>query len=221
MLYESYPNLAKNYPLLGDLDGQLRAANRLDFEQTEQLTIAALNWHNTIQVIEKICLDLVSRKYSFTNPTQLSEALQRSLYQMNNASILPKLTDFLDEQQEEIRRLVQLKQYPTTIFQKIKLRRQFYGTINTDKEQLQFLVEKDPELLGLINIINKTFFKLINLINQKLPKPDRSLKTDHSSQDLSASQDYRLIITLSFDGEDENEYESGLFAKLRSLLRII
>jgi hypothetical protein len=193
----------------------------LDFEQTEQLTIAALNWHNTIQVIEKICLDLVSRKYSFTNPTQLSEALQRSLYQMNNASILPKLTDFLDEQQEEIRRLVQLKQYPTTIFQKIKLRRQFYGTINTDKEQLQFLVEKDPELLGLINIINKTFFKLINLINQKLPKPDRSLKTDHSSQDLSASQDYRLIITLSFDGEDENEYESGLFAKLRSLLRII
>jgi hypothetical protein len=219
-LYESYPNLAKNYPLLGDLDGHLRAINRLDFEQTEQLTIAALNWHNTIEVIEKICLDLVSRKYNFTTPSQLSEALQRSLYEMNNASVLPKLTDFLDEEQEEIRRLVQLKQYPATIFQKIKLRRQFYGTINTDKEPLQFLLKKDPELHGIISIINKTFFKLINLINQKLPKPDRSLKTDQSCQDLSASQDYRLVITLSFDGEEENEYESGLFAKLRSLLRI-
>ncbi|NLW46482.1 MAG: hypothetical protein GXY86_03985 [Firmicutes bacterium] len=220
MLYENYPNLAKNYPLLGDLDGHFRAVNRLDFEQTQQLTTAALNWHNTIQVIEKICLNLVSRKDNFSNSDQLNEALQRSLYQMNNASVLPKLSDFLDEEQEEIRRLVELKQYPATVFQKIKLRRQFYGTINTDKQPLQFLVAKDPELLGLISIINKTFFKLVNLINQKLPKPDRSLKTDQSSQDLSASHDYRLVITLSFDGEDENEYESGLFAKLRSLLRI-
>lgn len=221
MLYENYPNLAKNYPLLGDLDGMLRALNRLDFGQSEQVTKTALTWHNTIQVIEKICLDLVTRKNNFSDPAELSEALQRSLFQMNNNSILPKLADFLDEEQEEIRRLVQLKRYPTTVFQKIKLRRQFYGTINTDKQQLQFLYEKDPELQDLINSINKTFFKLINLLNQKLPEPDRSLKTDQLSQDLSAPHDYRLVITLSYDGEDENEYESGLFAKLRSLLRII
>lgn len=220
MLYENYPNLAKNYPLLGDLDGLLRALNRLDFDRQEQVTTTALTWHNTVQVIEKICMDLVIRKNNFSDPAELTEALQRSLFQMNNAAILPKLADFLDEKQEEIRRLVEIKRYPATIFQKMKLRRQFYGTLNTDKEQLQFLCEKDPELLDLIGNISKAFFKLINILNQKLPEPDRSLKIDQAGQDLSAPQDYRLVITLSYDGEEESEYESGLFAKLRSLLRI-
>ncbi len=220
MLYEHYQNLDKNYPLLGDLDGLFRAINRLDIDKDDLVTATALQWHATVQVIEKICLDLVARRSNFNDPSQLSEALQRSLYQMNRAAILPRLEDFLNEEQEEIRRLAQLKRYPTTVFQKIKLRRQFAGTIHTDKEPLQFLFEKDTELQDLINGINKAFFKLVNMVNQKLPEPDRSLKTNQASQDLSTPHDYRLVITLSYDGTDENEYESGLFAKLRSLLRI-
>lgn len=220
MLYENYQNLGKNYPLLGDLDGLFRALNRLDKDQSEQVTSTALEWHNTVEVIEKICLDLALRRNNFSDSSQLNDALQRSLYQMHLAAILPQLTDFLNEEQEEIRRLVQLKQYPITIFQKIKLRHQFSGTFHTDKNPVQFLFEKDQDLHDLINKVSKTFFRLINLINQKLPEPDRSLKTNQSNQDLSTPQDYRLVINLYYDGDEVNEYESGLFARLRNLLHI-
>lgn len=220
MLYENYQNLGNNYPLLGDLDGLFRALNRLDKDQAEQVTSIAIEWHNTVQVIEKICLDLVLRRNNFIDSSQLSEALQRSLYQMQFGAILPKLTDFLDEEQEEIRRLAQLKQYPITIFQKIKLRHQFSGTFHTDKAPVQSLFEKDQDIQDLIQKINKVFFKLINLINQKIPEPDRTLKTNQSNQDLSTPQDYRLVVNLYYDGNEVNEYESGLFARLRNLLRI-
>lgn len=220
MLYENYQNLGKNYPILGDLDGLFRGLNRLDKDQSEQVTSIALQWHNAVQVIEKICLDIAVRRHNFNDQSQLNEGLQRALYQLHQSAILPKLSDFLEEEQEEIRRLTQLKKYPVTVFQKIKLRHQFSGSFHTDKEPIQFLIEKDPDLKDLINKISKTFFKLVNLVNQKLPEPDRSLKTKQTSQDLSAPQDFRLIVNLSYDGNDENEYESGLFAKIRSLLRI-
>lgn len=220
MLYENYPNLDKNYPILRDLDGLFKGLSRLDKNKTEEVTTTALKWNETVQTLEKICLDLTIRRNNFSNPSQLNEALQLLLFQKSMDSVLPKLAEFLDEEQEEIRRLVQLKSYPATVFQKIKLRHQFTGTINTDKEPIQFMVGKDPELHDLINNINKTFFKLTNRINQKLPEPDRSLKTNQSGQDLSTPQDYRLVVTLAYDGADENEYESGLFAKIRSLLRI-
>lgn len=220
MLYEQYQNLTKNYPILGDLDGLFRALDRLDKDQAEQVTAIALEWHTIVQVIEKICLDLVSRRNNYSDSSQLSEVLQRSLYQLQVAAILPKLSDFLDEEQEEIRRLAQLKRYPITVFQKIKLRHQYAGTFHTDKESIQFLFEKDPDLQNLINNISKSFFRLVNAINQKLPEPDRSLKTNQSSQDLSSPQDFRLTVNLSYDGNDENVYESGLFARLRNLIRI-
>lgn len=220
MLYENYLNLDKNYPLLRDLDGLFKALNRLDKNKTEEVASTALRWHETVQVLEKICLDLAIRRNNYSDPSQLNEALQLLLYRKNTDSVLPKLTGFLDEEQEEIRRLVQLKRYPATIFQKINFRHEFNGTINTDKEPVQFLIGKDPELHDLINNISKSFFKLVNIINQKLPEPDRSLKTNQSGQDLSTPQDYRVAVTLSYNGTDENEYESGLFAKIRSLLRI-
>ncbi len=220
MLYEHYQNLGKNYPILGDLDGLFRGLNRLDKDQAEQVTSIALQWHNVVQVIEKICLDMVARRHNLKDPIQLSEGLQRTIYQLQLTSVLPKLSEFLEEEQEEIRRLTQLKKYPVTIFQKIKLRHQFSGSFHTDKETIQSLVEKDPELQDLVNKISKAFFRLVNLVNQKLPEPDRSLKTNQTSQDLSTPQDFRLVVNLSYDGNDENEYESGLFAKLRSLLRI-
>ncbi len=220
ILYESYPNLSRNYPVLGDLDGLFRALNRLDKDQAELVTSVALQWHSTVQEIEKICFELAARRNNFNGPSQLAEALQRSLYQLQSTAILPKLSGFLDEEQEEIRRLAQLKQYPITVVQKIKFQHQFSGTFHTDKEPIHFLFEKDSDLQDLVNNINKAFFRLVNSINQKLPGPDRSLKTNQSSQNLSTPQDYRLVINLSYDGNDENEYESDLFAKLRSLLRI-
>jgi hypothetical protein len=220
MLYENYENLSKNYPALGDLNGLFRGLDRLDKDQSEQVTITALKWHNTVEVIEKICQDITMRRSNYNNIAQLNEALQRSLYQLQQSSVLPKLNDFLEEEQEEIRRLAQLKKYPVAFFQKLKLRHQFGGVFHTDKESIQFLIEKDPELQDLTNTINKTFFRLINSINQKLPEADRSLKTKQSDQDLSAPSDYRLVINLAYDGDDENEYESGLFSKLRNLIRI-
>ncbi len=220
MLYENYENLSKNYPALGDLDSLFRGLNRLDKDQSEPVTTTAIQWHNTVQVVEKICTNMVARRYNYDNPSQLGEGLQRSLYQLQQSSVLPKLNSFLDEEQEEIRRLAQLKKYPITFFQKLKLRHQFGGTFHTDKEPVQFLVEKDPELQDLANLINKTFFRIVNLINQKLPEPDRSLKAKQSNQDLSTPRDYRLVVNLTYDGNDENEYESGLFSKLRSLIRI-
>lgn len=219
-LYEIYENLSKNYPILGDLDGLFRGLNRLDKDQSEPVTTTAIQWHNTVQVLEKICLDMTARSYNYSNQSQLSEALQRSLYQLQQASVLPKLNDFLDEEQEEIRRLAQLKKYPVTFFQKIKLRHQFWGTFHTDKEPVRFLIEKEPELKDLANNISKSFFRMVNLINQKLPEPDRSLRAKQSNQDLSTPRDYRLVIHLAYDGNDENEYESGLFSKLRNLIRI-
>jgi len=220
MLYENYENLSKNYPALGDLDGLFRGLNRLDKDQPDQVTTTALQWHHTVQVLEKICLNMTARRLNYNNPSQLSDALQRTIYQLRQSAVLPKLNDFLDEEQEEIRRLAQLKKYPITFFQKLKLRHQFGGTFHTDKEPVRFLIEKDPELQDLANIINKTFFRLINLINQKLPEPDRSLKAKQSTQDLSTPRDYRLVINLAYDGNDEIEYESGLFSKLRNLIRI-
>lgn len=219
-LYENYENLSKNYPLLGDLDGLFRGLNRLDKDQSESVTITAIQWHNTVEVLEKICLNMTARRYNYSDQSQLSEALQRSLYQLQGASVLPKLNNFLDEEQEEIQRLAQLKKYPVTFFQKIKLRHQFWGTFHTDKEPVQFLIEKEPELQDLANTISKAFFRMVNLINQKLPEPDRSLKAKQSNQDLSTPSDYRLAVHLAYDGNDENEYESGLFAKLRNLLRV-
>lgn len=221
ILYENYQNLSKNYPILGDLDGLFRGLNRLDKDQTEQVTSVALQWYNTVQVIEKICLELTAHHHNFSDLSQLTEILQRSLYQMQLTATLPKLSDFLDAKQDEIVHLAQLKQYPTTIFQKNKLRHLFSGTYHTDKEAIQSLFEKEPELDDLVNNINRTFFRLVNAINQKLPEPDRSLKANQSNQDLSTPQDYRLVINLSYNGNEENEYESGVFTKLRNLLRII
>lgn len=220
ILYENYENLSKNYPILGDLDGLFRALNRLDKDQPEQLITAALQWHHTVEAIEKICLDMTARHNNYTDPSQFSEELQRALYRIQQLAVLPKLDDFLDEEQEEIRRLAQLKKYPVTFFQKIKLRHQFSGTFHTDSEPIQLLIEKDSELHDLIDSINKAFFRLINSINQKLPEPDRSLKTNQASQDLSSPLDFRLVVNLSYDGNDENEYEAGLFSKLRNLLRL-
>ncbi|MGE5604441.1 MAG: hypothetical protein ACM3YE_01975 [Bacteroidota bacterium] len=220
MLYENYENLGKNYPVLGDLDGLFRGLNRLDKDHSEQVATTAIQWHNTVQVLEKICLNMTARRLNYNDPSQLSEALQRALYQLHQSSVLPKLQDFLDEEQEEIRRLAQLKKYPITIFQKLKLRNQFGGTFHTDKEPVQFLIEKDSELQDLINIISKTFFRLVNLVNQKLPEPDRSLKAKQTNQDLSTPRDYRLVVNLAYDGNDENEYEAGLFSKLRNLIRV-
>lgn len=220
MLYENYENLGKNYPALGDLDGLFRGLNRLDKDQAEQVTATAIQWHNTVQVLEKICLNLAVRRLNYNEPSQLSEALQRALYQLHQSAVLPKLNDFLEEEQEEIRRLAQLKKYPIAVFQKLKLRNQFSGSFHTDKEPVRFLIEKDAELQDLVNIINKTFFRIVNLINQKLPEPDRSLKANQTSQDLSTPRDYRLVVNLAYDGNDENEYEAGLFAKLRNLIRV-
>jgi len=220
-LYESYPSLDKNYPILGDLDGLFRALTRLDKDKTEQVTSIALQWHNTVQVLEKICFELTAYHNNFNDLYQLTEALQRSLYQIQLTTTLPKLNDFLDAEQEEFLYLAQLKQYPTTVFQKINFRHQFSGTFHTDKETVQLLFEKEPAFQDIINNINKAFFQLVNIINQKLPEPKRSLKTIQSNQDLSSPQDYRLVVNLSYDGNDENEYESGMFAKLRNLLRII
>ena len=104
-LYENYENLSKNYPLLGDLDGLFRRLNLLDKDQSEPVTITAIQWHNTVEVLEKICLNMTARRYNYSDQSQPSETLQRSLYQLQEASVLPKLNDFLDEEQEEIRRL--------------------------------------------------------------------------------------------------------------------
>lgn len=222
MLYENYENLSKNYPILGNLDGLFRGLNRLDKDQAEQIMTTALQWHHTVETIEKICLDMTARQHNYTDPAQFSEALQRALYQIQQSAILPKLDNFLDEEQEKIQRLAQLKKYPVTFFQRIKLRHQFSGTFHTDREPIQSLIEKDSELHDIFDSINKAFFRLINSINQKLPEPDRSLKTNQADQDLSSPRDFRLVVNLSYDGnDDENEYEAGLFAKLRTLLRII
>lgn len=220
VLYENYPNLDKNYPLLGDLDGLTRALNRMDPEQTEQVEAIALQWHAVVQVIEKICLGLVARRHNFNEPSQLKEALQKSLFKLHAAAQLPKLGKFLEEEQEELRRLVQLKKFPAAVFQKIVYRRQFSGTFHTEKEPIRHLIENDSELQSLIDSINKTFFRLVNLINQKLPEPVRNLSTDPSRQDLSAPLDYRLVLNLYYDGNEENEYESVLFARLRKLIRV-
>ena len=219
MLYENYENLSKNYPVLGDLDGLFRGLNRLDKDQPGQIMTTALQWHHTVEIFEKICLDMTARHHNYSDPSQFGEALQRSLFQIQQSAILPKLDDFLDEEQEEIRRLAQLKKYPITFFQKIKLRHQFSGTFHTDREPVHLLIEKDSELHDIIDCINKAFFRLINFINQKLPEPDRSLKTNQAGQDLSSPRDFRLVVKLSYDGNDENEYEAGLFSKLRNLLR--
>ena len=216
--YEYYEKAVNNTPLLGELESLFRALNQLDKTNPKAVTTFALKWHATIQALEQLCMENIAMQ-KLGNRQQICEALQTMIFALQESATLPHWDLLLDQQQFEISKYVQLKNHSSAALQRFNLKTDFAATFHTDKEQVRTLMKEDPEIGTLIQNLNKNFLRLVYLINNKLPEPERHLKVNPTEHELTVAQDYCLTFNYFYNGRDEGEYETNFFTRLRTLLK--
>jgi hypothetical protein len=217
--YENYSDIATSHPLLGDLDALSRNLIHLDKANNKALTAFAVKWNLIIHVLEAFCLELISL-HQINDPDKIAETLQSLVYAMIEERVLPHWSELLEQQQSELSRLFQLKNLPTTALSKVHFKYQYSANCQSDQQWLIDLIQSDQEIQDAVLILNKNFLRLVNLINEKIPEPDRRVQVHPvKNETTSPSQDYRLTVTYSFDGNDEGEYRANFFPLLRNFLK--
>lgn len=217
--YEYYEQIDTTHPLLGDLDTLSRNLVHLDKANSKAVTAFAIKWNSIVQTLENFCFDLISQR-KINDLEQVAESLQSLLFTMMEGNVLPRWAELLDQQQIELTKMFQMRNLPTAALAKVNFRYQFSCHYQTDQLWLKNLIKSDKELQDLIYILNKNFLRLVNLINEQVPEPERHLQANPAKQvETSPSQDYRLAITYSYDGNDEGEYHANFFSLLRNLLK--
>lgn len=171
-----------------------------------------------VQAFENICLETVSRQ-RIGDMQQLLETLQAAIYEMQEHSDLPGWADLLNQEQNELVKLYQMKNYPKTALAKFNLAQQYSTTFQTEKQPVRKLLAEDAEVQGQIMKLNKCFLHLVTCINQKLPAPQRNLKIKPSEENFSPPQDYRLTVSYHYNGNEEEEFDSNFYAMLRNMIR--
>jgi hypothetical protein len=217
LFYELYEKAAEISPDLGKLDLLERNLSKLDRLPAEALINAALEWNQTAAALEGFCLDRL-RGQKYTNE-QLVEVIQSYMYKFLAESAIPQFTDYLSRFEEELQQVAKLKNYPPAAMVKLNINHRFFGTLHTDRPEVRDRIAGDPELTAMVNELNRSFFRLVNEINWKLPESGRSLKADPSRQNLSSLHDFRLVLSYFYDAEEEIEYQSGFFSKLRDVFK--
>ena len=217
--YEHYEQIDLVQPLLGDLDALSRNLVHLDKANSKAVLAFSLKWNSIVHTLENFCLDLVLQR-KINGLEQVAESLQSLIFTMMEAAILPRWTELLDQQQLELAKMFQLRNLPTAALAKINFGYQFSSNYQTDQQWLKNIIRSDKELQDLIYILNKNFLRLVNLINEKVPESNRQLQANPAKQvPSSPSQDYRLMITYSYDGNDEGDHHASFFSLLRNFLK--
>ncbi|HBE78803.1 MAG TPA: hypothetical protein DDW65_13660 [Firmicutes bacterium] len=217
--YDNYGDIATSHPLLGDLDALSRNLIHLDKANNNALTAFAVKWNSIIHVLEAFCFELLPLHH-INDPDQIAETLQSLVYAMIEERTLPRWSELLEQQQSELSRLFQLKNLPSAALSKVHFKYQYSANYQSDQQWLIDLIQSDQELQDAVVILNKNFLRLVNLINEKVPEPDRRLQVHPvKPETMSPSQDYRLTVTYSFDGNDEGEYRANFFPLLRNFLK--
>jgi hypothetical protein len=217
--YEHYEQIDTTHPLLGDLDTLSRNLIHLDKANSKAVTAFAVKWNSIVHALENLCFEhIVQRKINGFD--QIAELLQTLIFTMMEENVLPRWAELLDQQQLELTKMFQLKNLPTAALAKVHFRYQFSSNYQTDQCWLKSLIQGDKELQDLIYILNKNFLRLVNLINEKVPEPERQIQANPAKQVVaSPSQDYRFLISYSYDGNDEGEYRANFFSLLRNFLK--
>lgn len=217
--YENYEQIDSTHPLLGDLDTLSRNLVHLDKANSKSVIAFAVKWNSIVHALEKLCFELLSqRKINVLD--QITESLQSLLFTMMEETVLPRWIEQLDQQQLELVKMFQLRNLPSAALAKVNFRYQFCSNYQTDQPWLRNLIKSDKELQDLIYILNKNFLRLVNLINEKVPEPERQLQANPVKQvPTSPSQDYRFAVTYSYDGDDEGKYHANFFSLLRNFLK--
>jgi hypothetical protein len=217
--YENYEQIETTHPLLGDLDALSRNLIHLDKENGKAVTAFALKWNNTVHALEEFCFALILQR-KINGLTQIVETLQSLVFTAMSANTLPRWVDLLDQQQQELARMFQLKNLPGAALSKLNFRHQFNAGFQSDQQWLIHLMNDDKELQDVIHLLNKHFLRLVSLINEKVPEPERQVRVNPAKQvQASPSQDYRLAVTYFYDGNDEGEYHPNFFSMLRNFLK--
>jgi hypothetical protein len=217
--YEHYEQIDTVHPLLGDLDTLSRNLIHLDKANSKAVTTFALKWNSVVHALEDFCLDLILQR-KINGLEQVAESLQALIFTMMEAAVLPRWAELLDQQQLELTKMIQVRNLPPAALAKVNFRYQFSSNYQTDQQWLKDIIKADKELQDLIYILNKNFLRLVNLINEKIPESDRQLQANPAKQvPPSPSQDYRLLMTYSYDGNDEGTYHPSFFSLLRNFLK--
>ena len=217
--YEHYEQIDTVQPLLGDLDALSRNLVHLEKANSKAVITFAIKWNSVVHALENFCLDLVLQR-KINGLEQVAESLQSLIFTMMEEAILPRWTELLDQQQLELTKMFQLRNLPTATLAKVNFRYQFSSNYQTDQQWLKKIIKSDKELQDLIYILNKNFLRLVNLINEKIPEPDRHLQANPAKPVPSnPSQDYRLMLTYSYDGNDDGDHPASFFSLLRNSLK--
>lgn len=217
--YESYEQIAEIKPILGDLDTLSRNLAHLDKTNTNAVRTFALKLNGAVQALEQFALQLINQ-LKINDPDKTAEELQDILFSMQEESSLPGLAELLEQQQLELSKMVQLKNLPATTLAKFSFNQQFEGSFQVDRPWLHNWITTDKELQGVLTTLHKNFLHLINLINGKIPLPERRLKLNSIGEDSSVpSHDYRLALKYYYGGTEESVYHYQIFDLLRNLLK--
>ena len=211
VFYDNYENEANTNPLLGDLDSLYRTLDRLEQANSQAIPALALKLGQVVSALEKMCLEKISG-LRIGSMEQLEETLQSETFSLLEQAQAPGWDDLVKQQQLDFIQLMKLKNQPVNLF-KMNLNHKFSAIYLTEKQVVGSLFKNDHEIKELISILNKTFFKLIHLINKKLPAPERQLKVNAAEQELSSPQDYRMSVFYLYNGADEETYESKIFSR--------
>lgn len=209
LFYENYENEVNSNPLLGDLDALSRMLDRLDQANSQAIINLAVSLNQKITAFEKLCFEKVSG-LRVGSLQQLEETIQEEIFTLLEQAQSPGWEDLLKQQQLEIIHIMKTKNQPVNLF-KMNLEHQFASFFLSEKQNVKSLIQNDNEVKELILNINKSFFKLIHMINKKLPPSERHLKVNAAGQELSSPQDYRLSLHYLYNGTDEEAYETNVF----------
>lgn len=216
--YENYEKELKTRPLLGEVDSLSRSLGHYDPSNSKATAAFAVRWNSMVQAFENLCLETVSR-HRIGDLQQLIETLQNAIYEMQEQADLPGWDELLSQAQNELAKLYQMKKLPKTTLAKFNLAQQYTATFQTEKPQVRKVLTGDSEVQSQIAQMNKCFLRLINSINQKLPAPQRNLKVKPSEEDFSPAQDFRLVVSYHYNGNDEEEFDSNFYTMLRNIIR--
>ncbi|HEX3047032.1 MAG TPA: hypothetical protein VHY08_19920 [Bacillota bacterium] len=216
--YSLYEKEIKSHPLLGEIDTLSRNLAHLDLTNSQLVTTFASRWAVALHELETFCIDQISQQ-KMVERENLLESLQVLVFNLQEQAELPGWTELLNQQQEEVLKLFQLNNYPKAALAKFNMRHQFSAVFQTEKAPVAALLNEDQELKEIVRDFSKTFLKLVNSTNQKLPAPNRHLRVNPNEQDLSLPQDYRLTVSFTYNGNDQSEFEANFFSALRHLLK--
>ena len=216
--YESYEKELKIRPLLGEVDSLSRSLGHYDPSNSKATATFAVRWNSMVQAFENLCLETVSRQ-RIGDLQQLLETLQNAIYEMQEQANLPGWPELISQTQNELSKLYELKKYPKNALAKFNLAQQYTTTFQTEKPPVHKLLTEDSEIQSQIAQMNKCFLRLVNSINQKLPAPQRNLKIKPSEEDFSPAQDYRLVVSYHYNGNDDEEFDTNCYAMLRNMIR--